>query len=91
MKLKKVTKNEPLVRLAVSVRASTLHMLEAYRAHYRVAYGEEIERSQLVDEILRDYMQSDKDFMKKRTGLEKAVGVSDAADNSDFESSDASA
>jgi hypothetical protein len=90
MKLKKVTKNDPLGRLAVSVRSTTLAMLETYRAHYRATYGEEIERSQLVDEILRDYMQSDKAFLKARAGLEKAAGVTNVSDYSDFEPSDAS-
>jgi hypothetical protein len=64
MKLKKVTKNDPIERLAVSVHQSVLDLLERYRSHYKATYGEEIERSHLVEEMLRDYMESDKDFMK---------------------------
>jgi len=64
MKLKKVTKNDPIERLAVSVHQSALDLLARYQAHYKATYGEEIERSHLVEEMLRDYMESDKDFMK---------------------------
>lgn len=64
MKLKKVTKNDPIERLAVSVHQSTLDLLARYQAHYKATYGEEIERSHLVEELLRDYMETDKDFMK---------------------------
>lgn len=64
MKLKKVTKNDPIERLAVSVHQSVLDLLERYRSHYKATYSEEIERSHLVEELLRDYMETDKDFMK---------------------------
>ena len=64
MKLKKVTQNDPVERLAVSVKNSTMQMLDAYRAHYQATYGEEIEKSHLVEEMLREFMQTDKDFIK---------------------------
>lgn len=64
MKLKKVTKNDPLERLAVSVRKSTLDMLGRYQSYYKKTYGEDIERSHLVEEILKEFMSSDKTFMK---------------------------
>lgn len=64
MKLKKVTNFDPVERLAVSVRQSTLQALAAYQEHYKNTYGEGIERSQLVEEILRDYMETDKAFQK---------------------------
>lgn len=66
MKLRKVTQNDPVERLAVSVKRSTMTMLEAYRAHYQATYGEEIEKSHLVEEMLREFMQSDKDFAKSQ-------------------------
>ncbi len=65
MKLKKVTQNDPVERLAVSVKRSTMTMLDAYRAHYQTTYGEEIEKSHLVEEMLREFMLSDKDFAKE--------------------------
>ena len=73
MRLKKVTQNDPVVRLAVSVRTSTQDLLDQYREHYKQTYGEEIERSHLVEEILRDYMASDRDFQKALTEPEAAA------------------
>ncbi len=73
MKLKKVTVNDPVERLAVSVRQSTTQMIAAYMAHYEAVYGERIEKSQLVEEIIRDYIAADKDFAKKQAGADKAA------------------
>ena len=64
MKLKKVTQNDPVERLAVSIKRSTMQRLEAYRARYKEIYGEEIEKSQLVEQVLNDYMLADRDFVK---------------------------
>lgn len=64
MKLKKVTQNDPVERLAVSVRKSTMTRLEAYRTSYKDTYGEEIERSHLVEQMLNEFMNSDRDFAK---------------------------
>jgi hypothetical protein len=64
MKLRKVTQNDPITRLAVSIRSTTERRLEAYRAHYEATYGEPIEKSNLVENILLDYMRDDKDFAK---------------------------
>lgn len=72
MKLKKVTQNDPVERLAVSVKRSTMAMLDAYRAHYLSTYGEEIEKSHLVEEMLREFMQADKDFAKALATVEPA-------------------
>lgn len=69
MKLKKVTKHDPIARLAVSIHQSTMDLLSAYQAHYKATYGEDIERSHLVEEVLRDYMEADKNFVK---AMEKA-------------------
>lgn len=73
MKLKKVTVNDPVERLAVSVRQSTTRMIADYMAHYEEVYGERIEKSQLVEEIIRDYIAADKDFAKKQSGASKAA------------------
>jgi len=67
MKLKKVTKNDPKERLAVTVHRSTQQKLERYRQYYADTYGDEIELSHLVEEILRDFMEADKDFVKALT------------------------
>lgn len=67
MKLKKVTQNDPVERLAVSVKRSTMTAIEAYRAHYKATYGEEIEKSELVEHILKDYMSADREFTKSQS------------------------
>lgn len=64
MKLRKVTKNDPMERLAVSVHQSTVNLLAAYQSRYKEIYGEDITTSHLVEEMLREYMMTDKDFMK---------------------------
>jgi hypothetical protein len=66
MRLKKVTQIDPIERLAVSVRSSTLSLLDKYRANYEATYGEPIERSHLVEQVLLDYMAGDKDFQKRQ-------------------------
>jgi hypothetical protein len=76
MRLKKVTSNDPIERLAVSVKRSTQQMVETYRDYYRTTYGEEIERSHLVEEILRDFMLQDKGFQKFSAPLKNTDGQS---------------
>lgn len=64
MKLSRVTSSDPLERLTASVRKSTAEMLGAYQQRYQQVYGDEIDKSKLVDELLRGFMLSDKDFLK---------------------------
>lgn len=64
MRLKKVTQNDPVERMAVSIHASTQKRIEAYRDYYLKTYGEPIERSHLVEQILLDYLNGDKEFAK---------------------------
>jgi hypothetical protein len=65
MKLRQVDPKEPVERLAVSMKKSTHELLECFRTAYKAKYGNEIELSALVEAILKDYISSDKDFMKK--------------------------
>ena len=64
MRLGRITTNDPMERLAVSVRHSTNVLIDAYRAAYKTKYGDEVERSQMVEEMLRRFMMDDKDFVK---------------------------
>ena len=70
MKLRKLNKNDPAERLVVSVRRSTFKLLEDYRLKYEKVYGEELERSHLVEEIILSFISSDKEFMKEITPKE---------------------
>lgn len=63
MKLKLQPK-DPGVRVGFTVRASTNAMLDAYLAAYSKASGEPAVAGEVVDAMLRDFMETDKDFMK---------------------------
>lgn len=63
MKLKQVTKNGKLVRLNIGIKKSTDDLLSAYQLAYFEQYGQEIERSTLVEQILVDYIRADREFM----------------------------
>lgn len=64
MRLKKLDTGDGMTSLQLRVRKSTADMLEAYRQHYIATYSEDIKVSQLSDTMLREFMESDKDFMK---------------------------
>jgi len=63
MKLKQVTKNGKLTRLNIGIKKSTDDLLSAYQQAYLEQYGQEIERSTLVEQILVDYIRADREFM----------------------------
>lgn len=65
MRLKKVTQIDPIERISISLRTSTVTQLEQYRAVYEATYGEPIERSHLVEQMLLAFMAGDKDFQKE--------------------------
>lgn len=64
MKLRKVTKSEPLERLSVSVHASTAEALKQYQAFYKTNTGDEIPMGLMVEEMLKSFMAKDKAFQK---------------------------
>lgn len=64
MKLGKVTKNDPMKRVPVSMHESVVKDLEAYRAFYKQETGEEISMSLLVEEMTKRFMLEDKSFQK---------------------------
>lgn len=64
MRLKKLDTGDGMTSLQLRVRKSTADMLEAYRQHYISTYQADIKINQLSDTMLREFMESDKDFMK---------------------------
>jgi len=64
MKLKKISQKDRVRPLKLGIRESTAELLDQYRAHYKQVHGEEISLARLVDEILLQFMQEDKPFMK---------------------------
>lgn len=64
MKLKRVTTNDPVERVALSLHQSLTSNLAAYREFYKQTYGDEISLSQLVEEMAKSFMTEDKAFQK---------------------------
>lgn len=63
MKLKLIQK-DPGLRVGFTIRTSTNRMLDAYIAEYAKASGGEAPTpGEVVDFILREYMETDKVFM----------------------------
>lgn len=65
MRLKKLSPKEPTVRINQSLKASTVTLLDRYQAQYQAVYGEPIERQNLIEQMLLDYMAGDKDFQRE--------------------------
>jgi hypothetical protein len=69
MKLPKVTKNDPIERLAVGIHQSTHNDLKLYQEFYKSTHGEEIPMNLMVEEMLKGFLADDKNFAKfKATG-----------------------
>lgn len=69
MKLPKVTKNDPIERLAVGIHQSTNNDLKLYQDFYKSIHGEEIPMNLMVEEMLKAFLADDKNFAKfKSTG-----------------------
>lgn len=64
MKLGKVTKNDPMERVPLSMHSSVVKQLQDYRQFYKAVTGEEISMSLLVEEMTKKFMLEDKAFQK---------------------------
>lgn len=71
MKLPKVTKNDPIERLAVGIHKSVNDDVKAYQDFYKSVHGDEIQLGMLVEEMLKRFMAEDKDFQKFKTPAAK--------------------
>lgn len=78
MKIARVTTNDPIERLNIGIRQSTNRLIENYQAFYKKTYGDEIKAGQLVEEILRAFIETDKGFLKFKASLD-AKATSKAA------------
>lgn len=67
---------DPKRNASLSLRSSVLDRVEAYRELYHQTYGEEIDRSELVEQLLVIALDRDKAF--KRHEKEKARRKKDA-------------
>lgn len=73
LKLPKITATDPIERLSVGLKQSTVNMLKNYQAAYAEVYGEEIPTSTLVDDIIRRFISEDKAFLKAFNALSKSA------------------
>lgn len=64
IKLPKAPTADPVERVSFSLRKSSIEMINAYRDAYEDAYGEKINLSSLVEDMLKGFMSEDKAFMK---------------------------
>lgn len=64
MKLLKVTKTDPIERLAVGIHKSVHDDLKTYQVFYKSNTQEEIPMGMMVEEMLKRFLAEDKDFQK---------------------------
>lgn len=64
VKLSRVTNTDPIIRQSWGVHQSVVDMLRAYQDLYKDTHGDEIPMNQLVEEMCKNFMDSDKDFQK---------------------------
>lgn len=85
--LKKITSNDPIQRLNLSLHTSTLDLLQAYRDSYKATYGDELPQNLAIETMLTEFMAGDKDFQKylKSISKPKTSNPRPAAPNSGFE------
>jgi len=58
----RVTENDPIDRFSIGLKLSTRTDLEAYREYYSQATGDDIDRTKLIEELLRAAMRADNGF-----------------------------
>ncbi|WP_029907435.1 DUF2274 domain-containing protein [Caulobacter sp. UNC358MFTsu5.1] len=78
MKLAKLPDRNP-VRLTIAVMPDLNADLLAYAEAYRATYGEAASLADLIPEMLRGYLDSDRDFAKAR----KTLGQPSSGDNAE--------
>jgi hypothetical protein len=64
MKLKRIPDRDPKRRISVSLRSSVLIRLHQYREYYQEVYGTELDMATALEEILNEFIGSDKEFAK---------------------------
>jgi hypothetical protein len=70
--IRKFTKNDPKVRLNITLPESVRMQLEEYSLYYKTAYGDECERSELIEQLMVGWFDQDKDFLKFRDAMSTA-------------------
>ena len=67
--LKKFTVVDPNARVNLTLKESTRRALEQYRIYYQKTYGDPVERSELVEQLLVAWIEQDREFQKFVEGM----------------------
>lgn len=81
--LKKFTKNDPMGRVNLTLPESVRLRIEAHRLFYRLQFGDNAERSPMLQEVILAWFDQDKEFQKfestltpaHKAEIEKAAGL----------------
>lgn len=65
MKLSAVPKNDPIERISIGMHASVISRITAYQAYYEEVYKDQLSQGRLIEEMLKTFMEGDKDFQKR--------------------------
>lgn len=71
LKLPRLPERTP-VKMTISVDAATHALLQAYAALYRETYGSEEPLSELIPYMLRNFLESDRNFVRARQAQARA-------------------
>lgn len=82
MKLSRIPGREEQVKFACNIKASTNTLFEQYHAYCEAQAGIKIVRGDLLDQLLLDFISSDKDFVR----AQKEAKPTKAAEATDVKS-----
>lgn len=79
MKLSRVPGREEQVKLACNIKASTQSLLEQYHDYCEAQAGVKLIRGDLLDQMIQDFIASDKDFARaQKEGAKPAPAAAQA-------------
>lgn len=79
MRLKRITTKDPMKRFYISFHQSFLDLTSQYAEAYQATYGDELPLNQMVEEIVRSFINADPDFKKYLADREKSEKASKTA------------
>ena len=62
--LGKVTDLDPVKTESLKMRTSILNRLEIFKVYYESVHKEPIDKSHLINELVKAFMEQDRDFLK---------------------------
>lgn len=71
--LGKVTDLDPIKTEPIKMRTSVLNRLESYRVYYESVHKEPIDKAHLINELLKAFLEQDKEFIKFESSQKQAA------------------